>query len=97
MNIQRTVFKDFRTTNETYGFRAWDDQSSTYCNGMSREELCLPDSDFLKLVKNSYADDMFYEMFDSAVECDDLITIDYIDYQYRILAEGNDWTLVFLN
>ena len=95
MNIKRTQFTNFGTTDISYGFRAYTDESQTYSNLLEREELIQSDEEFLRTIIDLYADDTFTEMFDFVFNHTNVIIID--DVEYRTEVCGDKWKLVEKN
>lgn len=48
--IQRTIFKNYSTNEESYGIRVFDDYGKTYYNTMSLDTLKLGDMGLLALI-----------------------------------------------
>ena len=91
ITIQRTVFKNFNTENETYGYRIYDDYGQSYSNIMDLDELKLNDNDFIHAAHDMF-DDISNAMFEFALE-QGHITID--DTYYNINLNGDEgWELV---
>jgi len=88
MNIIRTIFTDHKSGDISYGFRAYDDTGCTYCTGMLQDELLYKDENFLILIIEQYADEVFDDMF----RVSDEIIID--DTNYNIDRNIEPWKLV---
>ena len=77
--ITPTIFTNARTQAVTYGYRAYDDYSQTYCNTL--ESIPDDDLDFLRMVVES-ADEVVSDMLDYVVDYEKTIDIDGTFYTY---------------
>ena len=86
VTIQRTVFKNYGKTEETFGFRMYDDYGQSYSNCIPEEQLKLPDEDFFNLVCDEYSDENSSVMIDWVLEhgC-------YIDSTWYEAKELMEW------
>ena len=94
MNITRTQFTNFGTTDISYGFRSYDDQEQTYSNLMEREELIVADEELLRNIIAQYADDTFTNLFDWALHHTHFIVIDDREYAIETTNMDDSWKLV---
>lgn len=87
--IQRTVFKNYPSGNETYGYRMYDEYAKEYSNNLTKEQMDLPPEEFLREVKQWFSQ-VENEMFDYALERG-WIEIDGEDYELEL--NDNEWSL----
>ena len=86
VTLQRTIFTNWNTQDQTYGYRAYDDQGQTYGNCFSLLQMNLPDDQFFRLVY-SQCDEMVAAMVDSCYENALGIEIDGDDKSYEWVKE----------
>jgi hypothetical protein len=88
--IQRTVFKNYGSNDESYGYRIYDDHGQSYCNIMEEKDLKLSDPDFLRKAHETF-DDVADSIFDFALERG--IYIDDNWYEFGFSDDNGSWCL----
>jgi len=86
--IQRTVFQNYGSGDESYGYRMYDNHGQTYCNVMDKNDLALPDREFLLKAKKTFdevADGLFDFALGNGIYVDDI----WYDFAYLERMVGN--------
>ncbi len=86
VSIIRTVFRDFATGDETFGFRVYDDHGQDYCNLLQKDDLEREDKEFLQRVKANRSE-VIDSLIDFVFENEKGVFVDDTFYQFAEFKE----------